>query len=242
MADDSARVLGEENLRTRTQTKAFLLRAILEGKKRRKRLQTILHTVVARRKFLLNLCIIGLLLSLSRKIATPHHNRSCRRLARNVGWFDMIWTKYSDARFKKTFRISRATYQFLLQRIRHVLDRETVTEEPISAECRLAICLYRLARGNYYYTIAEMTGLGVSTVCTIVNEVTRAIVNNLWDECVGQHLPRSQEHFKERYLIWRNSGSFVVVGLPSMDAIYPSNARLEALRLKNITTSKTFTP
>ena len=189
-----------EDLRTRARTKAFLLRAILEGKKRRKRLETLLHTVVARRKFLVNLCLIGLLLSLSRKIATPLYNRSCRRLVRNVGWFDMIWTHYSDARFKKTFRISRATFQFILQRIRHVLDRDTVTEEPISPECRLAICLYRLARGDYYYTIAEMSGLGVSMVCTIANEVARAIVNNLWDECVGQHLPSSEEHFKEKIL------------------------------------------
>lgn len=200
MADDSARVLRKEGLRTGTQTRAFLLRAIQEGMKRRKRLLTFLHAVVARRKFVLNLCIIGLLLSLSRKIATPFYNRSCRRLERNVGWFDMIWNNYSDARFKKTFRVSRATFQFILQRIRHVLDRDTVTEEPISAECRLAICLYRLARGDYYYTIAEMTGLGVSTVCTIVNEVTRAIVNNLWDECVGQQLPKREEHFKEKIL------------------------------------------
>ena len=77
MAGDSARVLRKEGLRTRTQAKAFLLRSILEGKKRRKRLETFLHAVVARRKFLLNLCIIGLLLSLSQKIATPLYNCSC---------------------------------------------------------------------------------------------------------------------------------------------------------------------
>ena len=75
-----------------------------------------------------------------------------------------------------------------------------MTEEPISAECGLAICLYRLVRGDYYYTIAEMTGLGVLRECTIVNEVKRAVVNNLWDECVGQQLPRRKEHFKEKIL------------------------------------------
>ena len=45
-----------------------------------------------------------------------------------------------------------------------------------------------------------MTGFRVSTVCTIVNEVTQAIVNNLWDECVGQQLSRCEEHFKEKIL------------------------------------------
>ena len=47
---------------------------------------------------------------------------------------------------KKMFRISPATFPFILQRIRHVLDRDTVEEEPISPEFRLAICLYRLSR------------------------------------------------------------------------------------------------
>ena len=32
---------------------------------------------------------------------------------------------------------------------------------------RLAICLYRLRHGNYYFTIAEMSGVGVSTVAAI---------------------------------------------------------------------------
>ena len=81
-----------------------------------------------------------------------------------MGWFNLVWSTYSDERFKKTFRISRATFQFILQRIRHVLDRDNVTEELISPEFRLAIALYHLSRGDYYYTIAEMTGLGVSTV------------------------------------------------------------------------------
>ena len=40
-----------------------------------------------------------------------------------MGWFNLVWSSYSDERFKKTFRISRTTFQFILQRIRHVLDR-----------------------------------------------------------------------------------------------------------------------
>lgn len=178
--------------------RAFIFRAIREGRKRRKMLRSFLHAVITRRQFMMNICVIGLLLSVSRKSATPVYNRSCRRLPRNMGWFNLVWSTYSDERFKKTFRISRTTFQFILQRIRHVLDRDTVTEEPISPEFRLAIALYRLSRGDYYYTIAEMTGLGVSTVCTIVNEVTRATVDNLWDECVGQQLPKSEEQFKEK--------------------------------------------
>ena len=71
-------------------------------------------------------------------------------------WFG----QHTNERFKKTFRISKNTFSFILNRIRNDLERQTVNEDPISPECRLGICLYRPGRGDYYYTIAEMTGLG----------------------------------------------------------------------------------
>ncbi|XP_015770172.1 PREDICTED: uncharacterized protein LOC107348634 [Acropora digitifera] len=129
-----------------------------------------------------------------------HQNILYRAVALEETWFNYVWSKYSEERFKKTFRISRSTFQFILGRIRHVLERGTISKEPISLECRLAICLYRLARGDYYYTISEMTRLGVSTVCTIVNEVTKAIVENVWDECVNKHMPKSEEDFKKKMI------------------------------------------
>ena len=48
--------------------------------------------------------------------------RSCRRLPRNNGWFDHVWNIYSDTKFKKTFRVSKATFQFNLGRIEHDLQ------------------------------------------------------------------------------------------------------------------------
>lgn len=77
----------------------------------------------------------------------------------------------------------------------------------MSPECRLAICLYRLSRGDYYYTIAEMTGLGVSTVCTICKEVTRAIIENMWVDSMSKHMPKSEEDSEKKILdmeeIWQ---------------------------------------
>ena len=71
---------------------------------------------------------------------------------------------------------------FLLGHIRNLIEKDTITEEPISLEGRLAICLYWLARGDYYFTIAEMAGIGERTVGYIVNEVTTAIVECLWED------------------------------------------------------------
>ena len=48
-----------------------------------------------------------------------------------------------------------------------------------SPEMRLAICLYKLSRADYNYTISEMTGAGESTVICVVNEVSQAILENL---------------------------------------------------------------
>ena len=88
----------------------------------------------------------------------------------------MVLQNCSNRRFKKTFHINRKTFTVILSSIRHTLERETVTEDPIPPELRLAICLYRLGRGDYYYSIAEMVGLAQSTVSTIVKEVCEAII------------------------------------------------------------------
>ena len=89
---------------------------------------------------------------------------------------------------------------FILSYITHDLERQAISEEPVSPECRLAICLYRLGRGDYTYTIAEMVGLGQSTVTTIINEVNEAIVKNMWTECVSSHMPSTEAQFKQKIL------------------------------------------
>ena len=51
-----------------------------------------------------------------------------------------------------------------------------MNERPLSPDLRLAICLYKLSRGDYHFTISELTGVGKATVCVIVMEVCTAIV------------------------------------------------------------------
>ena len=110
----------------------------------------------------------------------------------------MVWNTYTDERFKKTFRISKNTFNFILSRIRNDLECQTINEDPITPECRLAICIYRLGRGDYYYTIAKMAGLGASTVHEIVTQVCRLIVEPLWEECVMKHMPCTEQEFKQK--------------------------------------------
>ena len=139
----------------------LLANAIRETRGRHLNMQLLLGNLVARRRQVLNVVwLLLLLISQRNNITVPRSIRSCRWLNRNTGWWDKAWNNYSEARFKKTFRVSRSTFNFILNRIEPFITKQTVTEEPISAELRLALCLYRLGRGDYLYTIAEMSGLG----------------------------------------------------------------------------------
>ena len=121
----------------------LLANAIRESRRRRQNLQMVLKNLAAWRRKVLNVCFLLLLISSQRNV-TPV-SRSCRRLTRNIGWWENTWNNYSEARFKKTFRVSRSTFRYILNRISPFLARETVTEDPISPELRLALCLSALS-------------------------------------------------------------------------------------------------
>ena len=91
---------------------------------------------------------------------------------------------------------------FLLGCIRNliVIEKDTITEEHIFPGGRLVICLYRLARGDYYFTIAEMAGIGERTVGYIVNEVTTPIVECVWEDTVKKHMLKSVDEFRSKIL------------------------------------------
>ena len=175
--------------------------------RRKRQLQNIIYMLsIQQQRLLTVLALISLVLSSSTKIATKMPRiRSCRRELRRKGWWESVWNTYSGKRFKKTFRISKATFSYILDRIKDDIQHEPsgqwgFVEEPISPACRLGIALYRLGRGDYYYTISEMTGFGVATVCNITIEVSQAIVNNLWKQAVCSKFPSTLEHFKESSL------------------------------------------
>ena len=123
-----------------------------------------------------------------------------RRLPRNICWWQTVLKTYSEKRFKQTFRVSRKTFNFLLPGIHHNSERQTLCEEPVSPEFRLAICLYHLERCDSFYSIAEVVGLGRSTVATIVNDVSEAIVSCLWKECVVSLMPNTEQEFKDKIM------------------------------------------
>ena len=111
--------------------------------------------------------------------------------------------------------MSRTTFYFVLSKIEHRIRKEFFVEAPINPDQRLAICLYCLARGDYFYTIREMVGLAESTVCQRVVEVCTAIFEELWPETVEIHFPKTNDEFKEKLLDmdaeWQFSYAFAAI-------------------------------
>lgn len=66
-------------------------------------------------------------------------------------------------------------------------SRETVAEDPVTPMMRLAVCLYKLARGDYLHTIAELAGLGTATVCFITKEVCETSFLFMGQICDKKH-------------------------------------------------------
>ena len=175
---------------------------MLIQKRRRRRRWNYYLLLIKRRVLTLGICCLLLLLAtrINQEMTRKPRIRSCRRFQRNTGWWENIWETYSESRFKQAFRISRDSFNYILERIRPNLERKVVVEEPISPECRLGICLYRLGRGDYPYTLAEMTGYGESTVRAVVLEVCEALIQRLWGETVTNYFPKTKQQFEEKIL------------------------------------------
>ena len=109
----------------------------------------------------------------------------------------MVWNSFDDKRFKANFRITKGTFLYIFGELGDLLTRETICEEPVPPMTRLAVCLYRLARGDYLHTIGELVGLGTSTVSGIVQEMCCAMVNRLWKSFVEKNMPKTLQEIKE---------------------------------------------
>ena len=86
------------------------------NRKRRLRLLNFMCYLIMRKKTLLQI-LLSLICMLQSFCLTLLRNRSCRRFLRNPGWWTTVWNNYSESRFKKTFRVSRKTFQNILQPI-----------------------------------------------------------------------------------------------------------------------------
>ena len=91
---------------------------------------------------------------------------------------------------------------------------------------RLAICIYKLTRVDFNYTIAEMAGVAESTVCQIIIDVCRAIAETLWEESVESHFPESKEEFQEFMITTESKWQFHMPFVQLIGPIYQLNVQM----------------
>ncbi|XP_058500528.1 uncharacterized protein LOC131469526 [Solea solea] len=166
-------------------------REMLERERRRR------QYLRRRRAFLLSslAAALSLLSSTSRPIWVRDRSRG-QNLWATAEAFD-------DEEFKAQFRVSRSTFDYLLELIgRAIKRRKTNYRVPIEPRRRLAITLWWLARSGEYRSIADMFGVGIATVCNIVRQVATTIVERLFHRFVslpsGQRLDDTIQAFKDR--------------------------------------------
>ena len=168
-------------------------------RKKHVRMLRILHIFTQRRRNIMRnlLALHSITASLDqiRHATRERKTRSARRI-RNGGWWRMVLQEFDEERFIKTFRLSWNTFWWILGKIKSKLEKEDKGVGHISSDERLAICLYRLSRGDYLFTIGELFGYAECTVGEIVIEVCHAIVDSLWSESVTKNFPKNDVEFK----------------------------------------------
>ncbi|KAK8773284.1 hypothetical protein V5799_012181 [Amblyomma americanum] len=122
---------------------------------------------------------------------------------RNENWFEDTLPNLGERHFKQAFRVSPATFRYLVESLQCVLQREvTNMRKPITLEKRVAVGLYRLCSSAEDRTVAHLFGIGRSTVNIVYREFCRAVVDVL--EGAWVHMPREAEvaeHMRECYAV-----------------------------------------
>ena len=69
------------------------------------------------------LCFQLALLAFNQQQITRPVSRSCPRLPRLQGWWDMVWNNFDDKRFKANFRITKGTFLYIFGDLEVLLTR-----------------------------------------------------------------------------------------------------------------------
>ncbi len=107
-------------------------------------------------------------------------NRLLWNHPRSFVWIEMVEQAYDDELWYNNFRVTKKTFEFLLNMIRNDIYRsDTTMRSAIPPKRRLALTLYFLASTAEYRTIGNLFGISASFVCLCVRVVCHAITKRL---------------------------------------------------------------
>ncbi|XP_069757269.1 putative nuclease HARBI1 [Narcine bancroftii] len=119
-----------------------------------------------------------------------------------VFWSNVL-NNFDEDEWRGHFRMSRATFDFVLELVEPQLRRKTTNwRQPLEPRLRLAIALWWYATPCEYRSISCIFGVGVATVCVLVRQVTGALSRALSKRFVqlpsGARLQEAMHGFAER--------------------------------------------
>ena len=95
-------------------------------------------------------------------------------------WEHVVLETFTSREWLENFRLSKDTFDYLCTQLTpHLQYQDTHLRKAISVKKRVAITLWTLASSAEYRTVSHLFGVGRSTVCEIVHETCRAIVDHL---------------------------------------------------------------
>lgn len=126
-------------------------------------------------------------------------------MPRTKEWWSAAFSGQLGERWRLTnLRMSRSTFLYLCSQVRPLLQKQdTSLRAAIPVEDRVAVTLWRLANNADYRSVAELFGLGHSTVCHIFLECCTVIAKKLLPQFVniptGAKLREIVDGFQSRW-------------------------------------------
>ena len=141
--------------------------------------------------------------------ATMHGSTTTRTIFRRVH-NNALWgdnedlPNFTDQEWRKHFRMSRDTFEYLAEELRPSLDIISPTGRPrlIGYKKRLAVVLWWLATPTEYRSLATLFGIGISSLCCLTREVCHAIKDTMFERYIslpsGNRLEETIRGFERR--------------------------------------------
>ncbi|KAE8658046.1 putative WRKY transcription factor 50-like [Hibiscus syriacus] len=111
-----------------------------------------------------------------RKISSPMEASTIRTETKSgsdklLWWDECDGPDYPEDEFKKEFRMSKSTFEFICSELNSVIR----DEKDVTIKQRVAVCIFRLAMGEPFRLVSKRFGLSIQTCRESVLEVCSAI-------------------------------------------------------------------
>ena len=110
-------------------------------------------------------------------------------------WWDRIVLEtFTEAQWVQNFRVRKETFDFLCSKLEPTLVAEEIfVKQPLDVQTQVAVALYWLALSAEYRTVANLFGIGISTVFSCVHNICNALVECLLEDSI--RFPFESRHF-----------------------------------------------